>query len=95
MNKELLKELNEERKELGISKEDFLEILALAIKYQSIKNINEEEIEEIIKTTISNYDSLDEFEYSEGRKSVRQSFMYALYILGYEYGTTKKHTLGK
>ena len=58
MEKELLKELNEIRKELEIPMEDFIKIMALAKRHRDKSKIiiSDEKLYEIVLETLSSYD---------------------------------------
>ncbi len=61
MEKELLKELNKIRKELGIPEEDYLKIMALAKMHakRSKVKISDEMVYEIVLEALSSYDYND------------------------------------
>ncbi len=58
MNKEMLKELNDLRKELEISKEDFITILKIVFIYQKKYNniINDEQLYQLVQEILVNID---------------------------------------
>lgn len=97
MKEELIKALNNERKELNIPKDKFLKMIKYTLEYQKTNpNLSIEEIIEIIRVTMHSYDysiKLEDYKdciditnvraaYS-GRKSVGESFLVALNALGH------------
>ncbi len=58
MDKEMLKELNDLRKELEISKEDFITILKIVFIYQKKYNniINDEQLYQLVQEILVNMD---------------------------------------
>ena len=89
MDRELLKELNEERMELEVPREIYVPLVSLAIEYKNNTGISDQEVAEIIRTAISNFDYAGiEEEYTEGVKTARQTFNSALESLG--YGSIRK-----
>ena len=97
MKDEIIKELNEERKSLEIPKDKFLKMLKYALEYQKTNpSMSYEEVVEIIRATMYSYDYAVNFENYEGcmdlsgiksaygnRKSVGESFIVALNVLGH------------
>lgn len=61
MNKEILKKLNDTRKELDISKEDFVNLLAVIIKYQKecTNYISDEQLGLLMESILLNTDILE------------------------------------
>ena len=92
-NEILLKELNEERKELEIDKNIFAKLIALAKYYiDRHEGISEEDIAEVIREAMSVYDygaptDSDNIEIRYAyrrRKTINGCFKEALSNLGYE-----------
>ena len=88
MDEEEFKELNEIRKYLEISKNEFKILLLLALKYQKENGeyIHEELLYEIVKEALNNMDynqkvSEDGILYA---KTIREAFNRALVNLGYQ-----------
>ena len=92
MEKDYIKELNDLRKDLEISKRDFIIVLSLAIYYQKRNKqyIKEEELYQIVEETLVNMDYENESDdlYSisgiGNNKTIIESFERALNNLGYD-----------
>ena len=85
MNKEYFEELNEIRKNLEISKADFIIVLLLALKYKKENegHIYEELIYEIVKETLCNIDYQNKDDVIKKDKTLKEAFNRALVNLGY------------
>ena len=106
MNEYLIKELDGERKELGIETRAFAKMIALAEIYQlNNYQVTEEELAVIVRETMNNYDyalqdsdmengnELDEKEIKTAyhrRKSIEDCFELALINLGYKERNERK-----
>ena len=73
MNKEAIKDLNDLRKELGISREDFVNLLTKVLIFQKTNNkhLPDEQLSLLIENILLNYDGF-EIEY-DGYKLLRKS----------------------
>ena len=84
MDKEIFKELNEERIEMEVPREIYVSLVALAIEYKNKTGISDQEVADIIRTAISNFDyEGNNEEYTKGTKTAKQTFISALESLGY------------
>ena len=65
MDKEMLKELNDLRKELEISKEEYVEILKMVMNYQLKYHriINDEQLFQLVQEVLINMDRTIEYDY--------------------------------
>ena len=92
MEKDYIKELNDLRKDLEISKRDFIIVLSLAIYYQKRNEqyIKEEELYQIVEETLVNMDyeneinDLNSISGIRNNKTIIESFERALNNLGYD-----------
>ena len=92
MEKDYIKELNDIRKDLEISKRDFIIVLSLAIYYQKRNEqyIKEEELCQIVEETLVNMDyenesnDLNSINGIRNNKTIIESFKRALNNLGYD-----------
>ena len=92
-NEDLLKELNEERKELGIDTKVFTRFVALAKYYQEThEGISEENMAEVIRESFTGYDypgpvksddSISKAAF-KNRKRINDCFNEALRKVGFE-----------
>ena len=92
MEKDYIKKLNDLRRDLEISKRDFIIVLSLAIYYQKRNEqyIKEEELYQIVEETLVNMDYENEFNDLNSisgirnNKTIIESFERALNNLGYD-----------
>lgn len=92
MEKDYIKELNDLRRDLEISKRDFIIVLSLAIYYQKRNEqyIKEEELYQIVEETLVNMDyeneinDLNSISGIRNNKTIIESFESALNNLGYD-----------
>ena len=92
MEKDYIKELNDLRRDLEISKRDFIIVLSLAIYYQKRNEqyIKEEELYQIVEETLVNMDyeneinDLNSISGIRNNKTIIESFERALNNLGYD-----------
>lgn len=89
MEKEFLREINEYRKYLDVSKNDFKLLLALALHYQNEngEHIHEEKLYEVIEEALNNMDYRDMSAFNDSMvrgKTVKEAFDRALVNLGYQ-----------
>ena len=90
MDKEELKRLDEIRKYLDVSKNEFEILLLLALKYKNEegKAIHEEQLYEVVEEALNNMDYHDNDTMGKGdlskAKSIEEAFNRALINLGYK-----------
>jgi hypothetical protein len=87
MNNEQIEELKQIRKELEVSKEDFLELSGLALNYKEYEknNLSDEDVFELIKEGMMHIDNKRQFGNDPVMpKSVKESFHLACEKLAIE-----------
>lgn len=86
MEKDYIQELNELRRDLEISKKDFIRLLVLALYYQKVSKqyISEEDVSRIVEEALINIDyENDNKESIKNEKEITEVFERALNNLGY------------